>query len=77
MQLKRKLVGQINCKKYLKFKKKMKCHYLKGCTQGWYGKDCKEKCGHCLDENRCFHINGTCISGCQPGYKGLLCKSSE
>ena len=55
----------------------MKCHYLKGCTQGWYGKDSKEKCGHCLDGHQCFHINGTCISGCQPGYEGQLCKSSE
>lgn len=55
----------------------MKCYYLKGCTQGWYGRDCTEKCGHCLDENQCFHINGTCVSGCQPGYEGHLCKSSE
>ena len=44
------------------------------CENGTYGQDCNNTCGHCLEEGYCEHTNGTCFSGCLPGYLGDLCK---
>ncbi|XP_062612923.1 receptor-type tyrosine-protein phosphatase epsilon-like isoform X2 [Saccostrea cucullata] len=38
-----------------------------------YGINCSKKCGNCLDELQCHHINGTCLNGCSSGYKDELC----
>lgn len=43
------------------------------CDRGLYGNDCNETCGHCIDIDECFHINGTCLTGCAAGYLGDLC----
>ena len=44
------------------------------CENGTYGYDCNKTCGHCTDKESCFHTNGTCRFGCNPGYMGELCK---
>ena len=50
-------------------------HILKDCDAGTFGKDCNSTCGHCVDEETCFHINGTCLDGCVPGFTGEQCKT--
>ena len=45
------------------------------CENGTYGYDCNNTCGHCTDKESCFHTNGTCRFGCNPGYMGELCKT--
>lgn len=50
---------------------------LKGCDRGFYGKSCKEICGNCHKINQCFYTNGTCLTGCDDGYQGYLCKTRE
>lgn len=47
------------------------------CDKGFYGVDCNEKCGSCHDVSQCFHINGTCLTGCSAGYQGEFCKTRE
>lgn len=47
------------------------------CTKGSYGSGCNETCGHCRHVSQCFHINGSCPTGCDTGYQGGLCKSRE
>lgn len=47
------------------------------CGKGSYGVDCHETCGHCRDVNKCSSINGTCLTGCDAGYEGDMCKASE
>lgn len=42
-----------------------------------YGHECNETCGHCDDLHRCSPINGTCLSGCDAGYQGEFCNTSE
>lgn len=32
------------------------------------------QCGHCHD-NDCYHVNGTCLSGCMAGYRGNRCRT--
>ena len=49
--------------------------FLIECDNGTYGKECKASCGHCLNQEPCFHINGTCLTGCESGYLGNLCQS--
>lgn len=43
------------------------------CDNGTFGQDCKQACGNCLGEEQCDHVNGTCLNGCDAGYKGLEC----
>lgn len=50
-------------------------YVLPDCDNGTYGKDCNNTCGHCFDKNSCFHSNGSCLNGCEPGFTGELCKS--
>ena len=47
------------------------------CENGTYGNDCNNTCGHCTDKGSCFHTNGTCLVGCDPGYVGELCKTGK
>ena len=44
------------------------------CIDGKYGLDCKEDCGNCFESSQCFHVNGTCLSGCSGSYQGHTCK---
>lgn len=34
-------------------------------------------CGHCHDMDQCLNVNGTCATGCGPGYRGDLCKTRK
>lgn len=47
------------------------------CEGETYGAGCKETCGHCHDVNQCSKINGTCLTGCDAGFEGDLCKTSK
>ena len=46
-------------------------------NRGSYGYECNETCGHCRNKSYCFPINGTCLTGCDVGYEGALCKTRE
>ena len=47
--------------------------YFSACDGGKYGKECKNTCGECMEQEDCFHINGTCLNGCASGYQEFLC----
>lgn len=47
------------------------------CERGFYGIECSETCGHCGDVSQCSNVNGTCLSGCDAGFKGDLCKTGK
>lgn len=51
--------------------------FFKACDRGSYGTDCNQNCGRCRYVDDCFHVNGTCFSGCDVGYDGNLCKSRK
>ena len=50
---------------------------FKACTTEIYGLGCNEKCGNCRNASDCFHVNGTCLSGCVPGYSDHQCKTRK
>lgn len=50
---------------------------LIACEGGTYGAGCKEACGYCRDGNQCSNINGTCLTGCDTGFKGDFCKTGK
>ena len=68
-----------NYQNKLYFKKKYKMYeiVILACENGTYGYDCNNTCGHCTDKESCFHTNGTCRFGCNPGYIGELCKTGK
>lgn len=35
------------------------------------------RCGHCSDLLYCSHVNGSCLTGCKPGYEGKRCQQSN
>uniref|UniRef100_K1QME5 Multiple epidermal growth factor-like domains 10 n=1 Tax=Magallana gigas TaxID=29159 RepID=K1QME5_MAGGI len=45
------------------------------CDKGSYGLECNGTCGYCRDINQCSNVNGTCLTGCEAGYEGDLCKT--
>ena len=47
------------------------------CENRHYGEGCNITCGHCLNNAYCHHESGACLSGCEPGYHGKLCKSCK
>ena len=47
------------------------------CNSGTFGQECNDSCGRCLDQDGCYHTNGTCLTGCVPGYHGHLCKEGK
>nr|XP_022304632.1 multiple epidermal growth factor-like domains protein 10 isoform X4 [Crassostrea virginica] len=46
------------------------------CRHGQYGEACENVCGQCIDQSECHHVNGTCLNGCRPGYKGNHCSQT-
>lgn len=46
------------------------------CNQGKYGYNCTEHCGHCYNSS-CNPVNGSCLTGCKPGYYGNLCQQGK
>ena len=73
LTLVQKIIEKANKKNLLFFK----CSYyiLQDCDDGTFGEDCNSTCGHCVYEETCFHINGTCLDGCVPGFIGEQCKT--
>lgn len=49
---------------------------LTECVNGQYGDGCENVCGQCADFSQCHHVNGVCLSGCNPGYTGKGCTQS-
>ena len=47
------------------------------CNIGTYGEGCREECGYCHNTTGCYHVNGSCLYECQPGYTGTQCKTSR
>lgn len=47
------------------------------CNRGSYGFECNETCGHCRDVNKCLIGNGSCLTGCDAGFKGDVCKTGK
>lgn len=52
-------------------------HTFLACENNTYGINCSETCGHCRDNDECFHSNNACLYGCDAGYQGYLCKTRE
>lgn len=48
-----------------------------GCDNNVYGPACKRSSGNCLNRKDCYHINGSCLSGCKAGYKGEKCMDGK
>lgn len=40
-----------------------------------FGEGCAKRCGHCRNDTctHCNHVNGSCLNGCEAGYKGNHC----
>ena len=47
------------------------------CLSGIYGYNCSGMCGHCFDMSYCSHVDGSCQTGCSPGYHGRQCKEGK
>ena len=48
------------------------------CENSRYGVNCSSSCGHCLGGGeQCHNVNGTCLSGCVPGWQDGLCVDSK
>lgn len=47
------------------------------CNRGKFGANCAYECGHCLHKEKCHYVDGTCLNGCDDGYRGTQCKSSK
>lgn len=47
------------------------------CPNGHFGRKCLENCGKCLADQICNNVNGTCMAGCNKGFKGNLCKKGN
>ncbi|XP_046370706.2 prolow-density lipoprotein receptor-related protein 1-like isoform X2 [Haliotis rufescens] len=46
-----------------------------GCADGRYGAGCTSECGLCTGGmSLCEKTTGSCLAGCEPGYKGNFCK---
>lgn len=45
------------------------------CLQGHFGPDCADRCTDTCDG--CNKFNGTCDSGCNPGWQGLECQNGN
>lgn len=43
------------------------------CFFGYYGENCSNGCGNCLNNLICDYLIGVCIKGCEFGYKELKC----
>ncbi|XP_061194789.1 receptor-type tyrosine-protein phosphatase epsilon-like [Saccostrea echinata] len=44
------------------------------CARGWYGSNCSMQCsGNCYNDETCHNVNGGCLNGCKPGYRGDRC----
>lgn len=47
------------------------------CDNRTYGTNCSKECGFCFGREQCHHVSGTCLKGCDPGYKAGACKERK
>lgn len=47
------------------------------CGGSTYGTECNELCGHCVNNETCYHVNGSCANGCAAGWENDVCKKSK
>ena len=47
------------------------------CQSGFYGQDCAFTCGNCDGGAPCNAVDGTCLSGCAPGWTGDTCNEGK
>lgn len=66
------IIKIIETKKY-----EAELYFETACSAGFYSPDCRQTCGNCLDVIKCLHTNGVCLTGCDVGYQGALCKTRE
>lgn len=52
-------------------------YYFSACRSGFYGADCLLACGHCFGPDTCYHVNGSCLGGCQAGFTGDKCNTCK
>lgn len=52
---------------------KRELFFIIACDIGWYGSNCMETCGRCLEVENCSITNGSCFGGCMEGYTGDAC----
>ena len=50
---------------------------LNDCPDGYYGSECSQVCGYCLNVSHCDRVFGDCTDGCKPGYYGTMCKDGK
>lgn len=60
-------------------KKKKPVHFVftLECERGYYGDNCKKKCGNCLNGEACDKKNGECLGECQLNFQPPLCDGNE
>lgn len=51
--------------------------FLLACPTGHYGVNCSDTCSPHCQADTCDHVTGVCISGCEDGYKGQLCRKRK
>ena len=51
--------------------------YALACLSGFYGQDCAQVCGNCAGDQPCNAIDGTCLTGCMPGWTGGTCSEGK
>ena len=49
---------------------------IQECEDGYYGRNCSEYCGHCLNDEPCEKDTGYCNKGCQPRFQFPLCQGN-
>lgn len=47
------------------------------CNNKRYGRNCKQPCGTCLNKAQCNPFNGTCMNGCDIGFRTPRCKGTR
>lgn len=52
------------------------CDQMKKCKDGYFGFECRSKCGQCLEAKHCHRTNGSCLNGCSHGYRGDYCNET-
>jgi hypothetical protein len=56
----------------------MLIYVITACSIGFYGMDCVESCNiNCGITGRCNKSSGQCDKGCQPGWRGIMCDTSN
>lgn len=49
--------------------------YTSECDMNMFGQNCRSKCGHCVNNETCNHIDGQCIKGCAIGFQWPKCNT--